>query len=191
MTKALIPTIFGVLAGFLATYILLGDRDIGPVIVDPAPRGASAGAPSSAPGLDEHPAMIGALEAQLEDDPENVRLMTDIAGLYYDLEDFDRAVGYFRRALAIDPENVGLRTDLGTALFYLGRSDEAISELESALEISPNNPLALFNLGAVLVEARNDREGAIALWERLIAENPGWDGIPAVREEIEILRGQP
>jgi tetratricopeptide (TPR) repeat protein len=132
--------------------------------------------------------MIAALEAELENDPENVRLLTDIAGLYYDLQSFDRAVDYFRRALERNPEDVNLRTDMGTALYYLGRPDEAIGELERALETAPSHPLTLFNLGAILVDARDDRERAIQLWEQLIAQNPGWEGNQTVQQEIDALR---
>ncbi len=193
MIKALIPVVFGVLAGFLATYLILGDRDIGTVIVDPPVAGTTraGGAQAPAAGLEQHPAMIAALEAQLESDPENVRLLTDIGGLYYDLESFDLAVEYYRRALEVAPDDVNLRIDLGTSLYFLERTDEAIAELERALAADPNHPLALFNLGAILVEARNDTGRAIEIWEHLIAENPGWEGIATVRQELETLRGQP
>ena len=193
MTKALIPVVFGVLAGFLATYLILGDRDIGTVIVDPpaGPAARTGGADAPAEGLEQHPAMIAALEAELESDPANVQLLTDIGGLYYDLESFERAVDYYGRALAIEPEDVNLRIDLGTSLYFLDRTDEAIAELERALAGDPDHPLALFNLGAILVEARNDTDRAIELWEHLIAENPGWEGVPTVRQELESLRLAP
>ena len=67
---------------------------------------------------------------------------------------------------------------MGTALYYSDRPAEALAEFERSLELQPGHPQTLFNMGVVLLESRNDTEGAIELWERLIEMNPAYLKIP-------------
>ena len=46
-------------------------------------------------------------------------------------------------------------------------------------------------MGVVLVEERNDKEGAIRLWERLVEANPGYPQVEMVKEEIARLKQEP
>jgi tetratricopeptide (TPR) repeat protein len=129
------------------------------------------------------------LESRLAGDPGDLDILTDLANLNWDIEDYAQAVVWYRRALEIAPFNPDLRTDLGTALFYENRIDEAIREFEQALAISPNHPQALINMGIVLLDARGDRDGALELWEQFLETNPAHARAPMIREEIENLRG--
>lgn len=54
-----------------------------------------------------------------------------------------------------------------------GRREEAEAALRAALELRPDDPRLLHNLG-VLVAGRGDAGGAIALWDRALAAEPGY-----------------
>ena len=184
MTKAAIPVVFGTLIGFIATYLLVRDRDPGPLIVP----GVADSAPAPG-GSEAQRDMIAELELRLAQNPIDFLLLSDLGNLHFEIQDFPGAIGYYERAVAIAPDDANIRTDMGTALYYSDRPAEALVEFERSLELQPGHPQTLFNMGVVLLESRNDTEGAIELWERLIEMNPGYPQNPMVRQEIDQLRG--
>jgi tetratricopeptide (TPR) repeat protein len=185
---AVLPLLVGLLVGFLATYLIVRERDLGPIVVrDGSSAAASPMAGPRVPTAMEA-AMIEQLETELESDPDNAGTLTDLANLYFDTDNYPRAIEYYRRVVELRPDDPNLRTDMGTALYYSGRTEEAVAEFERSLAIEPDHPQTLFNMGVILLEQRNDREGALQLWERLIEMNPGYAQADLVREQIERLR---
>jgi len=57
-------------------------------------------------------------------------------------------------------------------MFYQGDTDGAISQLQQALSYDPNDANALFNLGMIRLQAKNDSAGAITSWRQLLKLNP-------------------
>jgi tetratricopeptide (TPR) repeat protein len=164
----------GVLVGFIATYMVVRDRDLGPIVI----RDALVRAPApSAEEVGRELQRIQELEAQLIETPDDFQLLVDLANLYFEIESF--------------PEDLNLRTDMATALYHSNQVDKAIVEFEASLAIAPNHPQALFNMGVILLEERGDREGAIELWEQLIRMNPSSPQRDLVQTEIDRLRGGP
>lgn len=175
--------LFGFFLGFSTTYFLVRDRDLGPIIVrdsvDPTRRtGAS----------DATLRMREQVEKQLVRDPTNFEALVQMGSLSFDSENFEDAVEYYSRALSVNPDNVNVSTDLGTALYYLNRIDDAFAAFERSLSIVPDHPQSLFNMGVLLIEKRNDKEGAVSLWERLVKGNPDYPQVEMVKEEIARLK---
>lgn len=185
MKQAAVPVVFGILVGFVATYLVVRNRDLGPLVV----RGV-ANTPAAGGDFAEEREMIDVLEQRLEVNPTDLVSLTDLANLNFEIQDYPAAIEYYERALALSPDDVNLRTDMGTALYYSNRPDEALTQFEQSLELQPGHPQTLFNMGVVLLETRNDTAGAIELWERLIAMNPGYAQNPMVQQEIDRLRSQ-
>ncbi len=180
--------IMGVLVGFIATYLVVRDRDLGPIII----RDAVATAPApSAETVQRELQMIQQLEARLIETPDDVQLMVDLANLYFEIESFQGAISYYQQALEIRPDDPSLRTDMATALYYSDQVERAVVEFETALAIAPNHPQTLFNMGVVILEESGDREGAIELWEQLIRMNPSYPQRDLVQTEIDRLRANP
>ena len=184
---ALMPVLFGIIAGFLATFFLVKDRDMGPLVI----RGVADGtmAITSGAGFEQERAMIAELEIRLEQNPQDLLLLSDLANLYFTVQDFPNAITHYGRGLELTPDDVNLRTDMGTALYYSDRPTEALVEFEKSLELEPGHPQTLFNMGVVLLETRGDTEGAIDLWQRLIDLNPFYAQNSMIQEEIDRLRG--
>lgn len=177
--------VMGVLVGFIATYLVVRDRDLGPVVI----RDALVGAPApSAEAIAGELQMIQELEAQVIETPDDFQLLVDLANLYFEIESYQGAIAYYDRALELRPDDPSLRTDMATALYYSNQVDKAIVEFETTLAIAPNHPQTLFNMGIVLIEERNDREGALELWEQLIRMNPSYPQLDLVQTEIDRLR---
>jgi cytochrome c-type biogenesis protein CcmH/NrfG len=175
--------VVGFLLGFLVMYLWVRDRDLGPIVV----RGIPVTAPGVSPG---NAALIAELEDDVANDPGNFQSLVELGNLNFDSENFSGAADYYARALNVQPDNANVRTDLGTALYYSNQVDAAVSEFEKSLEIDPDHPQTLFNMGVILLEERNDRAGAIQVWEHLVDVNPGYSQVGMVREEIARLKGQ-
>ena len=128
------------------------------------------------PTLDEMKHMAdkkaGPLLARLKNDPKNPEVLNRLGTLYKATHQFQEAAGYYQKALDADPKNVPARTDLASCMFYQGDTDGAISQLQQALSYDPNDANALFNLGMIRLQAKNDSAGAITSWRQLLKLNP-------------------
>jgi cytochrome c-type biogenesis protein CcmH/NrfG len=112
---------------------------------------------------------------KLKSDPNNPDLLASIGNLYYDAKQYPIAVDYYGRALKSKPADAAVRTDMATAYWYMGSTDKAIAEFDNALTYEPNKPNTLFNLGLVKWRGKQDRAGAVADWEKLLATNPNYE----------------
>src|ERR1019366_3840237 len=94
-------------------------------------------------------------------DPNSSDLLNQIGTLYKATHQFKEAAGYFKKAIDADPKNVAARTDLASCLFYEGNADGAINQLQQSLRYDPKDANALFNLGMIRLQAKNDPSGAV------------------------------
>jgi cytochrome c-type biogenesis protein CcmH/NrfG len=154
-----------------------------------APAGVQGSADQAAPLVDER--QIQTYRDILRRDPKNVEAAVRIGNLLYDAGRYGEAIPAYQQAFALDPRNVNLSTDLGTALWYTGRADEALAQYEKSLAIEPNHAQTLFNMGIVRRDGKRDPKGAIEVWERLLAANPGYAERPKVEQAIAQARQSP
>jgi cytochrome c-type biogenesis protein CcmH/NrfG len=117
-------------------------------------------------------------------DPNDFDSLVKLGNLFYDGQQFPIAIQYYERALNIHPENPDVRTDMGTAYFYNGNADRAISELQTSLKYRPGHAQALFNLGWVRWQGKQDPTGASAAWQQLLKENPNYPQRQQVEQYI-------
>ncbi len=129
---------------------------------------------------------IGPLLERLRSNPNDPDLLASIGNAYYDQHDYDKAIGYYQRYLQINPQDVSVRTDMGTAIWYNGNPDEAIQQYETALRIQPDFANALFNTGIVKWQGKQDRQGALQSWQKLLSAHPDYPN----RQKVEQLMQQ-
>jgi len=131
-----------------------------------------------------------AYRMRVEQDPKDVEAMAALGNANFSLGRFDHAKMWYERALKVDPERVATRIDLASSLRYLKQPDDAMSELKKVLAKDPKNPTALYNLGIILLEDKNDQKGAIACWEALITAHPDHPQAPQLRRMVEAIKQQ-
>ncbi len=112
------------------------------------------------------------LEQQAVQDPQNVDTWTQLGNLYFDADNFDKAINAYQKSLALRPDNANVWTDLGIMYRRNGQPAEAVKAFDKAIEIDPRHQNSRFNKGIVLMHEMNDIPGAVAAWEGLIAVNP-------------------
>ena len=180
-----ITGIAGILFGIIVGYVIgSGQLQSPPVAATAAPAAAAAPQPT---------ALVTDADLQpyrdiLAQDPKNAGAATALGNKLYDAGRYSEAIPHYQTALASDPRNINVSTDLGTAMFYAGRPDEALAQLQKSLAIDPNHAQTLFNIGIVRRDGKSDRKGAVEVWERLLASNPGYPEAARVRTLINESR---
>lgn len=125
------------------------------------------------------------LLAKLKTDPNNSALLMQIGSVYHSAHLFKDAATYYGMAVQLDPRSVDAHTKLAISLFRAGDVDPAIAELNRALSLDPKNPNALFNLGMIRLQGKNDPKGALAEWQKLVKLNPQLD--PERKAQVQKL----
>ena len=131
------------------------------------------------------PAEVKKLEDTLQADPKNFDALRQLGNIRYDERNFAGAVDLYARALEVRPDDVNVRSDRGGALLQSNRGDEAIRELNTVLSKQPTHPQALYILGVALLEAKGDREGALAAWNKLVTSHPELPELDVVKRQIK------
>ena len=69
-----------------------------------------------------------------------------LGNLYYERQDYHRAVTMYQQALSVDPQDVKARNNLGNTYMQLAMHDEAIAELRTAIDLDDTSGLGYYNL---------------------------------------------
>jgi tetratricopeptide (TPR) repeat protein len=141
--QAAVALAVGALIGFGAGYFA-GGGGRRPVPAREAPAGDRA----------------AALERELERDPENPELLTELGNLRYDRQEWDQAIALYEKARRKAPRNPALLSDLGAAHRNRGEFGLAVSYFQKARAAAPDHWQAFLN--EVLVEAFDRRDAAAA-----------------------------
>jgi hypothetical protein len=115
-------------------------------------------------------------EAEIEKHPGDAALHDDVALLYLELGNGDRAIAHFTTSRDLKPRSAVAHYNLGTALTVARRLDEAAAEYREALRIDSAYANAHNNLGNVLLAQRRFDE-AIHEFEEVVRLQP--DSAPA------------
>lgn len=113
---------------------------------------------------------------RLKTEPNNAKLLAEIADSYMNAQQFTVAAEYYQKALKADARNNDVRTNYGSALWFVGDVDGAIEQFHTVLKAEPTKPNALINLGVAEWQGKMDVKAAIAAWEKLLKTNPNFAG---------------
>jgi cytochrome c-type biogenesis protein CcmH/NrfG len=112
------------------------------------------------------------LLAKLKTDPNNADLLNQLGTLYRATHQFKTAIDYYQKSLIINPKNVGARTDMASCMYYLGDVDGALAQLDKSLSYDPKHAGTLINIGIIKWKGKNDVDGAVAAWQKVLKLNP-------------------
>jgi len=112
------------------------------------------------------------LEKKTADSPDDLDAWIELGHLYFDTNNFDKAIWAYNKSLELEPNDPDILTDLGVMYRRIGNPTEAIKNFDKAIGLNPNHEIARFNKGIVLMHDLNDIEGAVKAWEELVKLNP-------------------
>ena len=188
------------LVGLVIGYFLRGSarQPAMAVATEAAPQmgqAAAALAPPTGAGQQQKPSLdqmkqmgdkqAAPLLAQLKKDPNNADVLNQLGTMYRLTHQFKTAIDYYQKSLAINPKNVGARTDLASCLYYLGDVDGALAELNKSLTYDPKHAGTLMNIGIIKWKGKNDVNGAVAAWEKLLKLNPEFENKEVIEHLID------
>jgi tetratricopeptide (TPR) repeat protein len=173
-----IPLLVGALVGFIGGYFAAGGGR-------PSPGGAPTSNGRAAAGSADR---VTELRQALERDPENPGLWTTLGNIYYDREEWDRAIEAYDKARRKAPSDPNLLSDLGAAHRNRGDFKQALGFFEKARAADPDHWQSLLNL--VLCETFDVRDASAA--ERHLRElkrrYPDLPNLDRIEQEIGNLR---
>jgi cytochrome c-type biogenesis protein CcmH/NrfG len=170
----LIVALIAVVIGFLGGTIYSAFQS-GPTTT------VQTGQPSGQPQQQSQPApnfsnqqatQILELEQEVVVNPTNVRAWIQLGNVYFDTNNYTKAIKAYEKSLELSPNNPNVLTDLGVMYRRNGQSDKALEAFDKAIAADPTHEQARFNKGIVLNYDMGDREGAIKAWEELLKANP-------------------
>ena len=135
----------------------------------PAPPQPAPQQQASRPDLSQ---TIAALELETAQDPSNAASWAQLGNLYFDTDQYQKAIKAYNKSLALNPQNVSVWTDMGVMYRRNKQPFEAIKAFDKAIEIDPRHEISRFNKGIVLLHDLNNLENAIRAWEDLLKINP-------------------
>ncbi len=157
----------------------------------PLPQAVSqpASAPATASIPEDVQNQVNSLRSILKDDPKNRNALVQLGNLYFDSEQFDKAIEAYSKALEIDPQNADVRTDMGIMYRRKGEFDRAIAEFTKAAEMNPHHVNSRYNLGVVLLHDKGDIPGAIKAWQDFLRVEPTGPRADNIRNQMEKMKG--
>lgn len=152
-------------------------------------QAAQGGPPPQGSGASPvNPEEINRLETIVRNEPTNLRSLVALGNLYFDSNQFHKAIDAYERSLAIDPRNPDVRTDLGIMYRAVRDYDRAVKEFREAARLDSAHINSRFNLGIVLQNDKKDITGAVAAWEDFLRVEPSGERASSVKRELEQLK---
>jgi cytochrome c-type biogenesis protein CcmH/NrfG len=178
---ALVAVVAGFLGGIVFSVFYSGGNQ---PILSSAPSPQAQGISAQLAG------QILALEKEVAANPDNANAWTQLGHVYFDTDNYSKAIRAYEKSLALQPNNPDVLTDLGVMYRRSGQPEKALECFDKAIALDPNHQQARFNKGVVLKYDLNDTAGAIKAWEELLKTNPNAtmpNGQP-LSEALKILK---
>ena len=116
--------------------------------------------------------LIAQLEKAVLTDPKNTEAWAQLGHVYFDSNQYTRAIEAYKKYLELKPDNADIQTDLGVMYHRQGKPMEALRSFDKAVEITPGHQQSRFNKGIVLLYDMKNSDAAIKVWQELLDINP-------------------
>jgi tetratricopeptide (TPR) repeat protein len=121
---------------------------------------------------DQQNQAIAHLEGEVTTNPDKFQSWTQLANLYFDTGQYEKAVKAYEKSLTLHAGNADIWTDLGVMYRRVKQPEKAIEAFDKAVTMDPTHEISRLNKGIVLLYDLNDPQGAITSWENLLKINP-------------------
>lgn len=181
LRSRLVPLAVGALLGFIGGYFAAGGG---------RPPSASTGAVAGGTGAEAGPdaSRMEELQAAVDRDPENPKLLTALGNAEYDRGDWDAAIAAYEKARRKAPEDPNLLSDLGAAYRNRGDFRRAVPLFERARKNDPEHWQSLLNLVLIHAYDLHDSAGAQRWFDELKRRYPEIPDLDRIQERISSLR---
>ncbi len=118
-------------------------------------------------------AALASYQHMLELEPNDLVALRGTGNMYYDFEEYPRALEYYAQYLDHKPDDPSVRTDMATMYLYSGDSARALDEYQKVISDHPDFFQARFNMGiAYHQQGRNVEAKASLSQARALTDDP-------------------
>lgn len=121
--------------------------------------------------LQQFNAIVQKYEEQIQHDPQNLKLITAVADVYYSLREYQKAIVYYRQALELDPKSLSIKANLGLSYLNTNNFVESKTLFDEILIEDPHNTSALAGLGRIEALKQHTEE-AEEYYKQALSHNP-------------------
>lgn len=114
------------------------------------------------------------LEAEVTAHPDNFNAWTQLGHLYFDSDQYSKAIGAYTKSLELHSGDANLWTDLGVMYRRSGEPTKAIESFDKAASMDPTHQPSRFNKGIVLHYDFGNTEEALVAWQSVLDLNPDY-----------------
>lgn len=183
--QSIVYAVVGACFGFIVGWIL-GTQQA--TLSRAAAPPAAVQQPNTPPAKTVDENQVAVLQQDIQRDPNNVRARVALGNLYFDAERYDAAARWYEEALKLDPRDVNVSTDLGVSYHYLNQPDRALQQFDYSLGIDSKHAKTLLNQGVVRAFGKQDLDGAVASWQKVIDLVPGSPEAQAAKRALDGLK---
>lgn len=133
---------------------------------------ATTGGQQTVSQNDQTATAITNLEAAVTAKPDDYQSWVQLGHLYYDTNQYQKAIVAYTNSLKYHAGDANLLTDLGVMYRRTNQPEKAIEMFKKAEAMDPTHQASRFNEGIVRFYDLKDPDGAIASWEELLKINP-------------------
>lgn len=179
--------VIGLMVGVILGYVIAERQSIPParaVAGPPASGGAQGALPDGHPPIDATQgggqeaqrlaAQAAELEAALQRNPDDPRLMVALGNVYFDAGRWTEARLWYERAVGIDGGDPNVLTDLAVVYRNLKQPEKSLELLATVQSAAPEHWQAWYNTVVVLhfdLHRHDEAEAALARLKQLAASN--------------------
>jgi len=112
------------------------------------------------------------LKNELSQNPKNMGAWIQLGQVYFETNQYKKAIAAYQKSLTIEPDNANVLTDLGFMYRKNRQFREAIKSFDEAIAADSKHEWARFYKGVVLMNDLNEKDNALIIWEELLSINP-------------------
>lgn len=186
---AIVFGIAGALFGLIVGWVLGSQQTaararVAAPVAQAAPQQAAA--PPQAAPID--PARIKALEEAAAQNPKDLQPRVQLGNMFFDAEQYPKAITWYEQALALNPNDANVSTDLGVAYYYTNQADRALAQFDKSLASDPKHVKTLLNVGIVRAFGKQDLAAAGKAWQQVVDLAPDSPEGQAAKKGLEGIR---
>jgi len=179
--------VFGLLLGWM-----IGSQQ-GPMRAVPTTGGAAVtGSATPTAPADQPPPIdlqrVADLEKQAKAQVSDVSSRVELGNLYQDAKRPDLAIPWYEAAFKLNAKDVNVSTDLATCYWETDQADKALDQINKSLALDPKHPKTLLNQGIIRAFGKQDLQGALESWQKVLEFAPKSPEAARAKEGIEGLQ---
>ena len=189
------------LAGFVIGFagIYAWEKQRAPAVIRATPLPVDPNVPTDLSGANSasEPSVppinierVKELTSKIKQNPNDFDSIVELGNINLEQKNYEDAINLYKKALDIHPDSLTVRTDMGTAMLFVKRFDDAIATFQESLRTNPSDAESLLYLGVAMLHGKNNPQGALQYWEKLVELNPKHPQAAFVREQIKKVKEQ-